>query len=406
MSVALFIVLLPLLWRTIGIAIADLTWSRAPMMALFFDPDLAKAREAYALSLLTLDLPDAVTAEQELHEVIKRDPVAPDVVTSLAKLYTAQRQTDRALQLWPLAAASARRDGEAQLQAFQIAMKAQDYKPALLNIDALMRAYPGDADKIVGRIVPYLENAAFRTALIEVLAAGAPWRPDFLSAVGSVPVSMASINDVYDALKTSPVPLTADELRPYLKRLVANKFYENAYLIWVSSLPETMKPLDAGLYNGSFQYPLTNMPFDWSVDPVPGVDVGVEKKVFTRSLRVTFTHTRSRFQNVRQILFLAPGDYVFSGRESSDLLVNDRGVRWRIHCADDQDGALVVTAPLNDTIPWRDFSVAFSVPSACPVQEILLEIPARSLGEQAASGTAAYTALQIQPTATPVEAVQ
>ena len=70
-------------------------------------------------------------------------------------------------------------------------------------------------------------------------------------------------------------------------------------------------------------------------------------------------------------------------------------MRWRIRCVKDADGALALSPSLKDTVPWRDFRVAFTVPLSCPVQEIVLEIPARSSGERVANGSVSYSGLTI-----------
>jgi len=391
------LLLLPLFWVTVSIALADLLWTRTPQWAVFFDPTFAKARQANALSKLTDEYADPQGPEVELKEILKRDPIAPGLVTSLAKFYFARQHAEKASKLWPIAASLTWRDGDAQSEALKIALNAQQYARAVDHFDAMMRVYYGQSQKVLAGIVSNLEEPAFRSVLIARLAENPPWRATFLSTLGQIKISIGSVNEIYETLIRTASPLASNELRPYLQRLVANKFYENAYVIWLASLPKSMKPTSDLLYNGEFQFPLSNMPFDWSVDPVAGVDIDIERNGFTRSLKVMFSHTRSRFQNMRQILLLAPGGYEFSGREAADTLSNERGVRWRIHCVTEPDGALAVSPPLIDTVPWRDFRVGFSVPLSCPVQEIVLEIPSRALAERNASGSVAYSGLSIQP---------
>ena len=392
-SLALIIFLTFLLWRSVGVLAGDILWSRSPSVALFFDPSLARAREVYALSKLTVDYADPASAEAEFKTALQRDPLAPSIVKSLAKFYEAQRQNDRALALWPIAASSAWRDGEAQLQALQIALRAQDYKKSLQHIDAVMRSFPSGGSKIAAQVAAYLDVPQFRDAFITTLSLDPPWRPNFLSTLDQAPVSMAAVSHIYNSLKSAATPLSNDELRPYLRRLVANGFYENAYLVWIASLPEAAKPSGELLYNGNFQFPISNMPFDWTIDPVPGVDVSVEKKAFERRLKIVFSHTRSSFRNIRQVLFLSAGDYVFSGIESSDMISNERGVLWRIRCINTPDSTLAISSKLTDTIIQRPFTVSFAVPKSCPVQEIRLEVPARSEAERAINGKVEYSAL-------------
>lgn len=387
---------LPVLWKTVSVTIADLTWSTAPQTALSFDPDFAKARQVFATRKLLSDLPDRAEAEQQFKEAIRRDPLAPSIVSALAKTYASQRQIDRAQALWTVAAKLTWRDGEAQVEAFQIAFAERDFVRAVSHFDALMRVFPGQNGKTTAFIVPYLEMQGFREALYDLVASNPPWRASFLKSINQPDIPVNILSALYTRLKGAAVPLTQDELRPYVKRLIASALYDHAYLVWLGTLPDALKPDGSLLYNHDFEFPVSNMPFDWNFDPVAGIDMTIEKRAFARILRVTFLQTRSVFQNVRQILLLSPGEYVFSGRESADSISNDRGVRWRIRCMKDAAGALALTSPVSGTMPWRDFRVEFSVPRGCPVQEIFLEIPARTRGERSTNGSVGYTSLLLE----------
>ena len=68
------------------------------------------------------------------------------------------------------------------------------------------------------------------------------------------------------------------------------------------------------------------------------------------------------FGHVSHLLNLAPGAYQFKGREHSEDLQNELGLRWRIFCIGDTADTLGTTDPMNGDSPWRDFSVDFVVP--------------------------------------------
>jgi hypothetical protein len=208
---------------------------------------------------------------------------------------------------------------------------------------------------------------------------------------------ISGLNALFSELQAGSPPPDGDEMKEFLDRLVREGWLDQAYLAWSKSLPpDRLEKVDY-LYNARFQYPLTNLPFDWVMPPIQGALVSVSTESSRRVLNVDFFGGRVRFANVSHLLTLPPGAYQFAGQERALNVMNDRGLRWRIYCLEDPNGALVASDPLSDDIPWREFSFDFRIPDDnCRYQNLLLELPAQAALETEISGGVSYANLRIQ----------
>ena len=117
-----------------------------------------------------------------------------------------------------------------------------------------------------------------------------------------------------------------------------------------------------------------------------------------RTINVDFFGGRVKFEHVSHLLNLAPGPYRFQGRERSQDLQNERGLRWRIACVGDDAETLGTTDLVSGDTPWRTFTVDFTVPTGkCPYQMLVLELPARAALETEVVGRVSYTDLDLRP---------
>lgn len=202
-------------------------------------------------------------------------------------------------------------------------------------------------------------------------------------------------------MRDGPNPPTDEELRPYLELLVSKNLVPQAYYAWLQFIPADQVKNLPFLYNGNFEYHLSNLPFDWTVIPVDGANIsftqvpGQDK----RGLFVEFSGQRVAFQNVIQLLVLPHGKYKLSGLYRTDDLENQRGMSWRIYCAQRNDGIAIAetdrVSGMSDG--WKDFELTFDVPEGddCTAQWLRLELAARVEAEQDVSGSVWYDDLKI-----------
>ena len=115
-------------------------------------------------------------------------------------------------------------------------------------------------------------------------------------------------------------------------------------------------------------------------------------------MNIDFLGGRVKFEHVSHLLNLMPGPYRFQGRERSQALQNERGLRWRIVCVGDDAQTLGTTDLMSGDTPWRTFAVDFSVPAdKCLYQKLVLELPARAALETEVVGRVSYADLELRP---------
>ena len=173
--------------------------------------------------------------------------------------------------------------------------------------------------------------------------------------------------------------------------------FDEAHDAWLRSLPPEHREEADLLYNAQFRYPITNLPFDWVIAPVPHAAAQVDTQNDTRVLNAEFFGGRVNFEHVSHLLNLAPGAYRFEGRERSQNLQNEQGLRWRIFCIGDTSDTLGATDLVSGEIPWREFGMEFVVPTGeCLYQKLVLELPARTALETEIRGRVSYADLDLR----------
>jgi hypothetical protein len=237
-----------------------------------------------------------------------------------------------------------------------------------------------------------------RAALVDVLSADPPWRGWFLAQLpAKVPADTAYA--ALAGLKATARPPRAVELLPYLRQLIDNGAFELAFVTWLHFLPADQSAALPYVYNGDFEQPISSLPFDWTIGNVTGaatsvVAAGDDNR--GQALRIVFANTRVAYRHVSKLLVLPPGNYRLSGLEKADGLVNERGMQWRVFCAEGDKQTLGASPGLVGSGGWREFEATFAVPSTrCKAQWLRLELAARNAIEEQVAGAVWYDRLAI-----------
>ena len=341
--------------------------------------------------------PDAA-AVARAQAVLRAEPLAADAYVVLALAAERVGAGEQAARLMGIAAAWWPRGLQAQTWLMARSLRRGDYPTALEHLDTIARARPDVLENLTAALAPVLLDPAAVAALADLLRAEPPWRSVFLAVAVRRWRASGGFVGLMDHLQARPPGLSEAELRPYLNGLVASGSVDRAYLAWLRSLSAERRAGLAYLYNGRFRYPVSDMPFDWTIPAVPGATASVGGTGDDRVLTVGFLGGRVPLQPLRHGLVLAPGAFRLTGRVRTDRLRAERGVRWRIACLEKPDDALAASEPLVGTTAWRDFALEFTVPETeCRTQALGLEIYARTAAEQVASGVVSFSALDIQP---------
>jgi hypothetical protein len=387
-----------LAWRILSHAAADLLAADEPQAALFWED-----ANPTALTILTqkeLEKSDEAhsrAATKYAARLISRDPLAPGALSLYGMATARMGEVERAEKILHVAAAHLPIDLIAHGWLYERALKKADLSTALTELDVLLRGRPFITPQIGPSVAALIgTDAEGEAGFVRLLSTSPPWRPSLLAYLSSNLKDADSLVRLFGRLQTSAAPATAEEMRPYLDRLVRDGKLEQAYLAWLSQLPPDRLSHLGLLYNNRFQHPVSNLPFDWQIIPVSGASVEVVAEGKESVLNVEFYGARVSFAHVTHLLMLPPGKYAFSGSGQTENLDNERGLRWRIYCTSDSAGALATTDFLKKTTPPHSFRVTFSVPpTACTTQMLVLEIPARIAIETEVSGSARFSNLSI-----------
>lgn len=341
--------------------------------------------------------PDAA-AVARARAILYSEPLAADAYAVLALADESAGRGEQAGQLMRLAADWWPRGLLPQTWLLARSLRHGEYGLALARVDMIARGRPSVLDDLTATLAPILPDPTAAEALADRLRAEPPWRTRFLDIAVRQWREPDSLIGLIDRLQARPPGLSAAELRPYLNKLVATGRIDRAYLAWLRSLSDKRRTDLTYLYNGHFQHSVSNMPFDWSTPTVPGATISIGGVGGDRIMTVGFRGGRVPLQPLQHYLVLASGTFRLTGRIRTDRLRAERGVRWRIACLENPDGALGTSEPLVGTTAWRDFTLDFTVPDvSCQAQSLGLEIYARTSAEQWASGLVSFSVLEIQP---------
>jgi hypothetical protein len=390
-----------LAWQILGNTIAD-TRRADPDVSLSWRPQDAAALVALA-SREFVSAPDdkqvLMHVADMARQALQANPLQENALRVLALSAERAGHHERTRSLMQLVAARSLRDTEALLWLFNDSVRRNDASGALSYLDPILRTRPQLRAAFAGALTSFARVASARPALVDLLGRDPPWRGWALGEIART-ADPAVTNAVLSSLAATSAPPRAGELKPYLDRLIAEERYKLAFLTWLGVVSvDSSRPVPFA-FNGDFELPLSGLPFDWRIAPIKGAATEIVESPDGRHghvLQVVFGNARVPYRQVSKLLMLPPGPHRLSGDVEAERLVNERGVVWRITCADGIKVVLAASAPVVGTNPWQPFAVEFVVPeTGCRAQWLRLELAARFAIEEQVSGTVRYDNLTIR----------
>jgi hypothetical protein len=378
-------------------SLGDVLSNDNPVLSIIVDPTQSGARLSVSQTLLAGNPPKIDEAVAGARQALDTNPFSPGALTLLARASEQVGDEDRTRRLMTLASRVNLRDVTAQLWVLNRDLSVTDVESALQHINIILRGQNW-------RVIDYLSQNAlarivthepYRLAYAKLLLTNPAWRP--LTTLMRDSTDLSGLTNLVAELQALGPGPTESELQLVLNKLIDGGMFDEAHDIWIRSLPPERREEADLLYNHGFSYQLTNLPFDWVIEPVPNATVGLETQASTQVMNVDFFGGRVKFEHVSHLLNLAPGSYRFQGRERAQALQNERGLQWRIACAGGEGEDLGTTGPLNGDIAWRPFDVEFTVPAGkCFYQYLVLELRARAALETEVVGRVSYADLVLQ----------
>lgn len=369
--------------------VADVMRGSDPEAALAWNADDSRSLDALADKRLgeSPSEADFAAVDRIARRALAESPLQSRALRLLGRVAELQKDEPRAQALLRLAADRWLYDLDAQLRVINADLAAGDVADALPHIDITLRSRPAIRAEVVSGLVP-LALAPDIGPLAKLLSENPPWRAEFLKAVSRGAEPMQPLR-LYSALAETAAPPTDEELGYLLGALVKAKRFREAYLVWVKFLPKERLATLGNVYNGAFEFPTSNLPFDWSFTPIAGAETSVEGRPddpTNRALHVELNGRRIPYHNVAQWMLLPPGTYELKASGMADQLQNERGFWWTVSCA---DGTQLGTSDrIRGTTGWTPLKAEFAVPAtdACVAQRLQLNLAYRAALEEEVSG--------------------
>jgi tetratricopeptide (TPR) repeat protein len=325
------------------------------------------------------------------------NPLSASALRVLGQLAEAAGDEQRTADLMQAAARRSIRESMAIYWLARSHFLKQDYEATARYADVLLRTRPQILPQVLPILARMAEHAEARNALERLLAGNPPWRAKFLAVLPSGISDARTPLNLLLSLKNTPTPPTPVDLHSYLGFLIGHKLYELAYYTWLQFLSAEQLNSAGLLFNGSFEFTPSGLPFDWVITPGSSVTVEIASPDAgsKRGLYIEFGHGRVDFRGVSQLVMLAPGTYRLAGRYKGET-AGRRGLKWRLACAGESSVVLGESAmAIGVASSWTDFEFGFAVPPACRAQRLELLLDARSSSEKLVSGFLWYDDLRI-----------
>ena len=400
LAVAAVVVLGWVGWRIIVDTAAQSLATASPDIAVQWAPTESRALDQLTQQELVKQGGNIDAAEDWARRALRSNPMDERALFFLGAVAELRGDKKNAEVLMRMAGARTWRNLGTQLWLFENSIRRADYTDALSHADAMLRVEPAFLSQIFPTLAAFTTDPRGLRAVADFLATGPPWRDWFLRSISDRLFDKSHLDQLYSMLKVSQSPPTKPELNSYLNRLIKDGRFELAYRSWREALPPAQQAENGFPYNGRFEFPLDELPFNWVLRRVLGADTQIVPAGDARgnALRVQFSGARVDFANVEQLMLLPPGHYRLSGRVKADDLRTSRGLWWHVFCAAGPKTVLAHTDLVSGSLRWTDFSVEFDVPTdGCGSQKLQLQLPARIASEKRIEGQVWYQDLRITP---------
>ncbi len=345
-------------------------------------PGFADAGAAVAESRLrTGDAKDALASARW---ALGRNPLNVTAIRVAGLALDAQGASAPAERLVRFAGTRGWRDIPTELWLMRRNLAERRLDEAIENADAVLRE--SDEPALNAQVLSVLTTAANFTPAVRPLAQrlslSPPWRGAFLAALGGSPQDRAGANAILTVLRMGPTPPTADEMSPYIDRLVSEGQYALALDRWRALAPGVP---GAGqvIHDGDFAAPTDATAFTWSLAQGAGGAATAGRlpdDPGQGGLRVDYDGV-SQPALPRQLLAPGPQAYRITGEAFAEVSAPNAGVRWIVECAGDQR-RLAQSVLFGAAGGRQGFVIDVPAAQDCPFQWLGLEaVPGERPGE-------------------------
>jgi len=318
-----------LAWQIVSVGVSRYLQDIDPAAAVRLRP-----HNGWALSALaerTLEKGRYGAAAGLARQAIANAPFDARAFRVLAQSREMAGDTSGARRLMEHAGSLNRRDPATAYWLYHDAMQAGRYGDAINWADALMRRAPNTTPLIVWELALSADNPGLASALVQHLGQAPPWRPALIQALYRGGFSEQEALAILNGLRKTEAPATADEITPFLLKMVRQGELDSAYSAWRGFLsPAERGAATSLIYDGQFRHPPGPAPFGWQLMKVDGADAALSSSTEGAGLQVR-TGGLSNSQVIRQLLLAPAGRYRLASR--ARLIDGEAGeLEWRVAC--------------------------------------------------------------------------
>ena len=219
------------------------------------------------------------SAREWAQRALRASPLNAHAVSLLGLIAEREGDQKSAEALMRIASARTWRDQTADEWLLNNEAHRSDYANALPYADALLRIGYDFQPEFFPVLASFTVDPRAFQALTAFLATAPPWRSWFLSELSARLANKTRLVQLYAALNDSENPPTKDELRAYLNRLIKDENFELAYQTWHATLPPPQRADETYPFNRDFEFPVDGLPFDWTLETIPGADIQIVSSV-------------------------------------------------------------------------------------------------------------------------------
>jgi len=399
-------------WLLLGLGASLLAWRILVInLSDFFLQDDSTNAAAYALrwddtharGLFMMGLESAQKNPAEslryLDTAVRRNPAEGRSYVIIGRIKENQGDLTAAEQAMMIASQMSPRRTDVQQEVSAFWMRRGNVVRAMEHLNVVLTFCDSPRPIVFPDLLRLAENPATRAAYVPLLQQPVTWWSQFFSYAAENAVQVETLRALFEMQAKGPNTATADGLRAYLKRLQREGFWTESYFVWLNSLRKDQLGNIGNLFNGSFEEPISNLGFDWIVEPAGQVLAEAAPTYGTtgsKALRIIFRGPRVQYRHLSQHLVLEAGIYTLRGRARPESLDAVHGVQWSIYCLGQRE-PLASSERFTGTDQWRHFSTQFTVPnSGCPVQLARLELAGRATLDFEAKGTVWFDDMSIE----------
>jgi hypothetical protein len=389
------------LWRLAIVALAlALAWRVIHVNAVLYDDD-GRPRLPVPESGA---LPTGAAERDQVASVLRESPAQAAALLVLARDHEQNANPEAARRAYLAAYQLAPVDREVLAAAAGFFLRQGKAAEALALLDRMAENFPETREQAFPVFAALLASPAHAAAWNAVAARGPAWLGPFMLSTCARGVDPSLLLPLFFK-RVAAGAATPAQTGCLVDRLRRAGRWDEAYQVWLNTLPRE-RLADVGfVYNGSFEYAPSGIGFDWMPARQPEREVGhsvdvaqTSGAVGKRALRVSYNGKRQSGAAIAQYLALPPGRYEMSGFGRPNGMSAGRGVHWTVRCVADGKPQ----APLADSerfvgsSEWRRFVFDVTVPESCRAQVLQLEAVGIDEGPAYVSGTAWFDDLLLR----------